>query len=677
MKSLFIFGLLGVFLFALSFKAFANNPTDVNQMMNMSLEDLMQTKVSTISKVDEKLDMAPGSIYVYTRQQIQERGYHSLGELLQIVPGFTVFHKDLDYVAGVRGLNANDNEKITLLVNGQNVNNVNEPDFLSGPINLDNVERVEVVVGPSSLFQQANTLAATINVITKNINGVEIVQGIGNYVNDSSTIMAGKVWDPDKYANLSFTTEKIRGFNAWDTTPSGADSGTYKAGELLEPSFFSVIKGKYDEWSGQMVAYRSTFPEVNIDRTDMVDNPKYIDQWYTADIKNEHPINADLTNVLDMTASYLNSRRSITENIVPAYDQVQQGLTQGKYTADESLRYTGIEHNLIQAGVQGSYDDNMKDWYIYDTTTSPAPLFSRNTDAVGVYANDNIQLTDKLQFTGGARVDRNNVIPGDKYYPAGQAALAYQVTNDWVSKVIYDRVVRYPSSLAAENMAWGAGTNFDPPYFTASNTAHLPEILQTEEWQNIYYLGKVRLSLTYYHEELRDYITWFYPVSNGGNFQGNGVESDFQAPLTSHLNLWGNYTWNDSKLSLFQLPSGLSNSVYLASDVNQSGQIIGSAQNTANLGLDYKILEHLNFSPSIRYFSNQAADNNGSYITIGNRFYLDATLTWRQAFNMKNLDMHLTGENLANNREPVATQFQNMTYHPEGTSFLVSADLKF
>jgi len=116
---------------------------------------------TTVSRVEEKVSEAPGSVYVYTREMIIKRGYRSLGDLLQVVPGFTVYHRDLEFVAGVRGLNANDNEKITLLINGEEFNNLQEPNFLNGPINLDNVDRVEVVVGPSSFFQRANTLAAT------------------------------------------------------------------------------------------------------------------------------------------------------------------------------------------------------------------------------------------------------------------------------------------------------------------------------------------------------------------------------------------------------------------------------------------------------------------------------------------------------------------------------------
>lgn len=144
---------------------------------------------TTLSRVEEPVSESAGTVYVYPRDVIFKRGYRSLKDLLETVPGFTVFHRDLQYVVGVRGFNANDNDKVSLLVNGQRILGMHEQEFLNGPINLDNVERVEVVVGPSSLFRQANTLAATINLITRNIDGVEAIAATGNALRYSGTLM--------------------------------------------------------------------------------------------------------------------------------------------------------------------------------------------------------------------------------------------------------------------------------------------------------------------------------------------------------------------------------------------------------------------------------------------------------------------------------------------------------
>lgn len=127
---------------------------------------------------------------------------------------------------------------------------------------MDNVEEVEVVVGPSSLFQQANTLAATVNVITKNVEGVEIVGSTGNALPYSVTLMAGKRWDYEKYASFSFTSEQRKGFDAWNPSFRPNVSGRKITGKEEWPNYFSVLKGQLGDWSAQAVAYRSTKPEL-------------------------------------------------------------------------------------------------------------------------------------------------------------------------------------------------------------------------------------------------------------------------------------------------------------------------------------------------------------------------------------------------------------------------------
>ena len=146
---------------------------------SLSLEELLNIKTSTVSRVDESVDNAPGTVHIITHEMMKRRGYTSLRDVLQIIPGVSVLHRDLQYVAAFRGLAANDNEKFTLLINGNELNGIHEPDFINGPINLETLDRVEIIVGPSSIFQPANTLVATVNLITRKVKGGEFVVASG------------------------------------------------------------------------------------------------------------------------------------------------------------------------------------------------------------------------------------------------------------------------------------------------------------------------------------------------------------------------------------------------------------------------------------------------------------------------------------------------------------------
>jgi outer membrane receptor protein involved in Fe transport len=673
----------------------STSPANGGALGNMSLEELLKVKVqtqSTTSRVDEKIDESPGSVYVYPREIIQDRGYRSLGELLQTVPGFTVFHRDLQYVVGVRGLNANDNDKVSVLVNGQRILGLHEQEFLNGPINLDNVERVEVVVGPSSLFQQADTLAATINVITKVVDGVEAVNSFGNELKYSETLMAGHHWAPDKFVSLSFTTEAKRGFDGWNPDFRPGLAGRSVTGELDWPSFFSVLNGQYGEWTMQAVAYRSSLPELNIDSGSALNNAEMTEQYYSFLLKDEHPWSDTLMSVTRFDVAYKDQTR-LNMDVTPI-DANQQEIHQMLYEGEIGLRYTGFQHQVIQAGVQASYANTFSN-FTYNNTNPfvnipPTTVVNQATTAVGFYLDDNIQVTQWLRLIEGVRIDENGVLNGDRWYPGARSAIIVDPTSFWVSKLIYNRAVRMPDAMEALNQVFGSShvnNPDDPTWAQTSPVAQDPEILTTYELQNIFYFGKVRFGTAIYHEELEDFISWFSPHSNGGNFRGNGVELTLQAPINTQLSIWANGAWNDSYLDLFNPtafgPPGVAGPTEsFHSYVNPEGRLIGSAAFTANLGLDWKILEHLTFSPSVQYFTEQAgvdfepSPSQPVFTTIRNRYYLDAGLKWDHVWN-QDMDLRLALNNILNNRQPVASQQNGDTYQPRGITVVVTLDLRF
>mgnify|MGYP005836495477 CR=1 FL=1 len=70
--------------------SFAGSPASLESLMELSLEELARVQTSTLSRAEESVDEAPGSVYVFTSEVIQKRGYQSLKDILQVVPGFTV-----------------------------------------------------------------------------------------------------------------------------------------------------------------------------------------------------------------------------------------------------------------------------------------------------------------------------------------------------------------------------------------------------------------------------------------------------------------------------------------------------------------------------------------------------------------------------------------------------------
>jgi iron complex outermembrane receptor protein len=142
---------------------------DINQL---SIEQLGQVEITSVSRRPERLDQAPAAIFVITAEDIRRSGATTLPEALRLAPNLEVARVNgYDYAVSARGFNsAEAANKLLVLVDGRSVysplastvfwENVDVP--------LDNVARIEVVSGPGGTLYGANAVNGVINIITKN-----------------------------------------------------------------------------------------------------------------------------------------------------------------------------------------------------------------------------------------------------------------------------------------------------------------------------------------------------------------------------------------------------------------------------------------------------------------------------------------------------------------------------
>ncbi len=327
----------------------------------------------------------------------------------------------------------------------------------------------------------------------------------------------------------------------------------------------------------------------------------------------EHEFDAALTGVADFKVARCEQTRLNRGG--PPDKAAEVSFMQWVYQGEMGLRYTGFDRHLLQAGVQASYDHNFDTYFTFNETSSanlhipPTTMVDQDTYALGFYIDDQVEVTDRLKLIGGVRIDKNTRLPDDVWFPGTRAAVVYELTKKWITKLVYNRSVRMPSPAQSLNTVWGSN-NKDQwpvlaqqiPWAYVSPTVDAPEVLSTVELHNVFYLEPVRLAVIVYHEELADFITWFQPWSNGGNFRGNGAELTLDAEVNSCLTIWGNAAWNDTQLNLFNdafgpsTPGPEQHHAY----VNPDGRIIGSAAWTG------KRRSRLQDRPSLDIFSRGA-----------------------------------------------------------------------
>src|ERR1700737_3957465 len=147
--------------------ALAQNLPDVTAM---SVEDLMNVQVTSVSKRTQKLADAAAAIFVITQKDIRRAGATSIPEALRMVPGLQVARIDENkWAISSRGFNGRFANKLLVLIDGRSV----YTPLFSGvywniqDVMLEDVDRIEVIRGPGATLWGANAVDGVINIITK------------------------------------------------------------------------------------------------------------------------------------------------------------------------------------------------------------------------------------------------------------------------------------------------------------------------------------------------------------------------------------------------------------------------------------------------------------------------------------------------------------------------------
>jgi iron complex outermembrane receptor protein len=141
-----------------------------DKALPLSLRELTQMEVTSVSRKEEKLSDAAAAVYVLTNEDIRRSGATSIVEALRMVPGVQVARSASgEWAVSARGFNDQFANKLLVLIDGRTV----YTPIFSGvywdiqDMLLDNVERVEVIRGPGATMWGSNAVNGVINIITK------------------------------------------------------------------------------------------------------------------------------------------------------------------------------------------------------------------------------------------------------------------------------------------------------------------------------------------------------------------------------------------------------------------------------------------------------------------------------------------------------------------------------
>ncbi|MDY0362614.1 MAG: TonB-dependent receptor [Desulforegulaceae bacterium] len=140
--------------------------------------------VVTATRTEKDLQKVPASVAVVEEEEIRRKGYTSVADILQDVPGIEIYDQSL---AGSKRINirGESGSRILILIDGQKISEQKSMD--GAPLLIDPaiIERIEVIKGPASVLYGAEAIGGVVNIITKK-GGDRIIQGSADIIYDSS-----------------------------------------------------------------------------------------------------------------------------------------------------------------------------------------------------------------------------------------------------------------------------------------------------------------------------------------------------------------------------------------------------------------------------------------------------------------------------------------------------------
>ena len=95
---------------------------DVYDLVELSLEELMNVEISLVSRKAEPLFSAPAATFVLTGEDIKRSGATSIPEALRLVPGLAVARLDANkWAITARGFNGRFANKLLVQIDGRSV----------------------------------------------------------------------------------------------------------------------------------------------------------------------------------------------------------------------------------------------------------------------------------------------------------------------------------------------------------------------------------------------------------------------------------------------------------------------------------------------------------------------------------------------------------------------------
>lgn len=409
----------------------------LTSLKQLSLAQLGNIEVTTMSKAPETVWRTASAIYVITHEDIRRSGATSIPDLLRLAPGLDVARISSDYWSvGVRGFGGQFSKSVLVMIDGRSVYT---PLFAGvfwavEDTVLEDIERVEVIRGPGGTIWGANAVNGVINIITKgaaDTSGALALAGGGNvdyavgafrYGSGNGRNFAYRLYAKGFSRGPQFHADQIN-FDDWRMAQTGfrADWNRLRDRLTVQGDFF---KGE----DGQSVPIGSFSPP--------------------SETFNYDPLDVSGGNILLRWQRNLAGAGDI--QLQTYYDRTyflgpHIGETRNTFDIDFSHHLVHARRQSVTWGLGARRSPSR----IMETVPTWAFVpRDRSTDFYSAFVQDEIEAADqKLWLTFGSKFE-HNVYTGLEIQPTVRLLWTPAVRQSWWAAIT--RAVRTPSRLEAD-----------------------------------------------------------------------------------------------------------------------------------------------------------------------------------------------------------------------------------
>jgi iron complex outermembrane recepter protein len=480
----------------------------LRELGDLSLEELSQVEITSVSKRAEPLSQAPAAVYVITSGDIRRSGATSLAEALRLAPNLEVARVDSQtYNISSRGMNSvNASNKLLVLIDGRSVYT---PLFSSvlwdqQDVMLADIDRIEVISGPGGTLWGSNAMNGVINVITKrstDTQGGLIDAKVGDVVRRGVARYGGRLGDLGTYRAYAL----------------GFDEGSTRAANGASAM---------DSWRGQQAGFRSDFATPGNDFTvqgdiyeNLIDTPG--GRRTGGNLLGRFTKALDVGTLSVQTYYDQQDRRVLDPAGGGSFERTRTFDIQAEHAVNVG------RHQLVWGIGQRSWDDR------FTNTANPFTLSpaSETLGLTNVFAQDTIDVRTDLKLIVGSKFEYST-FSGFEVMPNVRAGWRANASNFMWAAI--SRAVRPPSRLERDLTAPGI-VNPSPEFTSEKLVAY--EAGWRSQWART-----ASLSVSLFYDDYDDLRTTkpnaqtLLPVTFGNGWKGHAFGTD----------VWGSYspvTW--------------------------------------------------------------------------------------------------------------------------------------